>query len=182
MARVIVLNGISSAGKTSLAREVQKLSTRDWLLVSMDAFIAMIPDGREMLPDWFVVSDKTADPAVPLISITNGPHGRKLFAAMRAFVADAAAGGMDVIVDDVCTAEDVADYRQRLHRHNLHVVKVSVPVDEAERREKARGDRMIGLAREQDGRIHREIDYDFTVDNGDGSLAGNARELLALFD
>ena len=50
MARVIVLNGISSAGKTSLAREVQKLSTRDWLLVSMDAFIAMIPDGKGNAP------------------------------------------------------------------------------------------------------------------------------------
>ena len=181
MSRVIVLNGISSAGKTTLARAVQGLATQDWLLVSMDQFIAMIPDGKELQPDWFVVRDETVDAARPKVSITNGPKGRLLLQAMRAFVADAADGGNDVIVDDVCTAEEIADYRNRLRHHDLRVVKVSVSLEDAERREIARGDRMIGLAREQAGRIHRDIDYDFTLENDDGSLEANAGKLLALY-
>ena len=44
---VILLNGVSSAGKTTLAKAIQKCAGDIWLHVAMDSFVAMLPDGRE---------------------------------------------------------------------------------------------------------------------------------------
>ena len=175
MARIVVLNGVSSAGKSALAAKMQELSTEDWLHVSMDTFISMVPIGRETAAEWFVVEDKTTERQSPLVSITNGPLGAKLLTAMRCFVAAAADQGLDMIVDEVCTASEIEDYRARLTGHDLRIVKVAVDPLMAQRREKSRGDRRIGIAREQEARIHEGIAYDCEIENRDGALEENAR-------
>lgn len=182
MARVVVLTGVSSAGKSSLARKMQDQAKRDWLHVTFDKFISMIPVGRETSPDWFVVRNAAKDPDVPEISFTSGPRGLELRQAMRDFVRVAADRGIDMIVDDVCTTLEVDDYRSQLADHELTIVRVDVPLAAAERREKARGDRMIGLTRNQAGRIHEGIDYDLTVVNDDGQLDACAARILAAVD
>ena len=182
MARVVVLTGVSSAGKSSLAATMQARSQRDWLHVSLDQFISMIPNGRETRPEWFVVEDLGKPGGHPEISFTNGPRGARLMQAMRDFVAIAADRGLDVIVDDVCTKAEVDDYRAQLAGHDLAIVRVEVTLDEAERREIVRGNRMIGLTRQQFGRIHEGIAYDLTVQNADGELERCAEEILAQID
>ena len=182
MARVVVLNGVSSAGKSSLARAMQERSKSDWLHVSLDQFISMIPNGRETAPEWFVVRDVSSEDGRPSISFTNGPRGASLMQSMRDFVAAAANRELDVIVDDVCTGIEIDDYRSQLSEHELTIVRVEASIETAERRERARGDRMVGLARQQFGRIHEGIDYDCTIDNEDGSLAANAEQLLSQLD
>lgn len=157
MARVIVLNGASSAGKSTLAKVLQEVSDTDWLHVAMDDFMAMLPDGSECDPRWFVVEEGSDPAGLPLVSITNGPRGANLLAAMRSFVAEAAGRGLDVVVDDVATAADVADYRSRLAAHSICVVKVDASPDILERRERARRDRMIGLARQQSATLHEGV-------------------------
>lgn len=180
MARVVVLTGVSSAGKSSLAALMQARSDSDWLHVSLDQFISMVPNGRETSPEWFVVEDVSERSGHPQISFINGPRGARLMQSMRDFVTAAANRGLDVIVDDVCTRIEVDDYRKQLSGHDLTIVRVDVTLDEVERREKARGDRMIGLARQQFGRIHEGIEYDLTVRNGDGELDACARAILAV--
>lgn len=178
MAKVIILNGISSAGKSSLAKTIQAVSQTDWLHVSLDQFIAMLPDGREMEPDWFVVAeDNSSTPRK--VSITNGPRGAHLMRSMRDFVRLAAERELDVVVDDVGTSEEMADYRDELSSHKLTVVKVDVDLETAERRERARGDRMMGLARQQFERIHEGIEYDLEIVNADGALEDCAAQILA---
>ena len=83
---------------------------------------------------------------------------------MRAFVSDLSACDIDTVIDDVCTAIEVADYREKLGNHSLLVVKVGAPLDTLEHREKTRGNRLLGLAREQLGRIHEGIEYDLSID------------------
>lgn len=177
MAKVIILNGVSSAGKSSLARMIQEISETDWLHVSLDQFISMLPDGREMEPDWFVVEEKRVSDHTE-VSMTNGPRGALLMQSMRDFVLFAAEKELDVMVDDVGTAEEIADYRRKLASHELKVIKVDVDLETAERREKLRGDRMIGLARQQMGRIHSGIDYDLEIVNSDGALKTCATQVL----
>ncbi|WP_419728656.1 phosphotransferase-like protein [Lichenicola sp.] len=41
---VIILNGVGSVGKTSVARALQDMTARTFLHVSMDVFAAMSPD------------------------------------------------------------------------------------------------------------------------------------------
>lgn len=179
MARVVVLNGISSAGKSSLAAAMQRHSRRDWLHVSLDQFISMIPNGRETAPDWFLVENVGDRSEPPQVSFTNGPRGTLLMQAMRELVAALANRGLDVIVDDVCTQIEIDDYRAKLSVHDLAIIRVEVDLKTAEKREMARGDRMIGLSRQQFGRIHNGIAYDLTAFNGDGALDICAISILA---
>ena len=161
---------------------MQDQAGRDWLHVSLDDFISMIPAKRESAPRWFRVENVGESDAPPEVAFTNGPCGAALMQAMRDFVAAAANHGLDIIVDDVCTEEEVADYRRQLKRHELTIVRVDVPLETAERRERARGDRMVGLARQQHARIHADIKYDFQIDNEDGGLQMCAAAILAKFD
>lgn len=179
MARIVVLTGVSSAGKSSLAAAIQAQARRDWLHVSLDTFISMIPNGRETAPEWFVVEEVGSTAGPREVAFTNGPRGAALMQSMRDFVTAAASRGLDVIVDDVCTREEVSDYRAQLAAHRLTIVRVDVSLHEAEGREHARGDRMIGLARQQFGRIHQGIDYDLVVSNHDGALQTCAAAILA---
>lgn len=174
MARIIILNGISSAGKSTLAKAIQDAAQDDWLHVSLDQFISMLPDGREMAPEWFTVSRTDED----RVSIMNGPRGGVLMETMRDFVRIAANRGIDIVVDDVATITEIDDYRQKLAKHSTFVVKVDVPLETAKRRERERGDRMIGLARDQWERIHQGIDYDIVVSNDDDRTDACADAIL----
>lgn len=56
------------------------------------------------------------------------------------------------------------EYRDLLRPFDLRLVGLFAPLDVLEARERARGDREIGLARWQYGRVHRGIIYDLKVD------------------
>ena len=43
MSKIIILNGPSSSGKTSIARSIQRLSDEPWLTLGIDTFIHMTP-------------------------------------------------------------------------------------------------------------------------------------------
>ena len=177
MASVIILNGVSSSGKSSLARALQNNSRETLLRVAMDDFLSMLPPGRESTEDWFpLVLAEAPEQALPRIEI--GPRGGLLLEQMRAFVGSLAARGMSVIVDEVCEAEAIRDYRLQVGSARLVVVKVEAPLAVIEQRERERGDRLIGLARDQAGFLHKGIAYDITVDTSTGTPDELARELL----
>ncbi|KEO86961.1 hypothetical protein EH30_04820 [Erythrobacter sp. JL475] len=159
---VIILNGVSSSGKTTLAKAIQKYSHEIWLHVAMDNFIAMLPDGREFDREWFPMVEVSREGEV-LPQMTNGPSGEALLSEIRRLVRGLSETGFNVIVDEVAEADAIADYRARLGNSCL-VVKVDAPLSELERRERERGDRLLGLAREQSERVHNGISYDLEVD------------------
>ena len=178
MATVIILNGVSSAGKTTLAKAIQKTARADFLHLSMDGFMAMLPDGREFAPEWFPVEHLQSDEG-PRPRIHSGPLGIRLLVQMRALAAELADVGFNVIVDVVCEAAEIESYRKLLVGHKSHVVKVAANLAEVERRERERGDRLIGLAREQDGRLHFDIEYDQVVDTSVHSADESAKDILS---
>ena len=45
MSRVVLLNGVSSVGKGSVAQALQRIASRPMLHVQMDAFLEMMPPG-----------------------------------------------------------------------------------------------------------------------------------------
>ncbi|MFL0356860.1 AAA family ATPase [Erythrobacter sp. GH1-10] len=160
---LIVLNGVSSAGKTTLAHAIQTISGDVWLHVALDSFIAMLPDQREIEQDWFpVVNVKVDGKTLPRIS--TGHSGGLLLGEMRGFARGLVASGLNVVVDDVCEAAEIADYRRISGSKPILLVCVTAPTNELEQREDARGDRLHGLAREQNSRLHKGIEYDLIVD------------------
>lgn len=142
--RVILLNGASSSGKGSIGRALQRVLPEPWLHFPVDSLGAM--RSTRVLDDTEV--------AAMLRRTRQGYH--------RA-VAALASVGNDVIMDyplsEPWRLDDLLDV---LDGYDVTAVDVHCDPDELDRRERARGDRPVGLARSQ--RVFRHDDRDITVD------------------
>ncbi len=175
---VLLLNGVGSAGKSSIAKALQAIASEVFLHVQMDSFLEMLPDP---CPGGFSFETIERD-GHPEVVITSGPAGKRAMRGMRLSVAALAAAGNHLIVDDVNTGEEWREYAALLSGQTVHRVGVLCPLDVLEARERARGDRLIGLARWQFDRVHAGRDYDLTVDTARASPAACAETIRAHFN
>ena len=151
---VIVLNGTSSSGKTSLAAALQETLEAIYMRVSMDAF-------------WEAFPQKAFAPEV---LAQTGPRGIAGFFRCITALADA---DNKVIVDIVLAEKKWAEeFVHLLQPYHPFYVGVHCPLEELERREQARGDREMGLARQQVNLAHLHVAYDMEVN----TLAGNPEQ------
>lgn len=179
-ARIILLNGVGSAGKTSLARALQAVTAEPYLHIQMDAFIDMLPAHLQEHADGFsYVTEQVA--GKPQVVITTGPVGARCLLGMRHAVAAMAGQGNNLIVDDVLMGDEQAEYDRLLAGFHVHWVGVFAPLDVLEARERDRGDRLIGLARWQFDRVHRGMRYDLEIDTSQLSPDEGARRIAAAF-
>jgi len=179
-ARIVILNGVGSAGKTSIARALQEITRTPFLHVAMDVFCEMLP------PAYFDHSDGmrfvTAQVGgKPSVAIHSGPVIERLMDGMRHAIAALAGSGNDLIVDDVMLGDEPDEYRRLLAPFRVHWVGVLASLDVLEAREKSRGDRMIGLARWQFDRVHVGRQYDLEVDTDNVPAAEAAQRIKERF-
>lgn len=180
-ARIILLNGVGSAGKSSIAKALQGITREPFLHFAMDAFIDMLPPAYCDHPDGMVFETIEQD-GKPAIVITSGPVAERTFRGMRHAVVAMAAQGNNLIVDDVLIGEEKADYARLLAPFDLMTVGVTCPLDILEARERARGDRLIGLARWQYDRVHAGMAYDLTLDSSAATPIALAETIRRKFD
>jgi chloramphenicol 3-O phosphotransferase len=170
---VIVLNGPSSAGKTTLATALQRrfaAAGECWFVYAIDDYFAKVPF------DWVTAGNHVgvhADEGVVLEIVDGGfrmrlgPIGRQVLGAWRGAVGSAARAGLNVIADDVLlTAEEWRAWQAELDGLDTHWVRVQIALDVLEAREQERGDRMPGHARAQYEDAYRHPTYDAEVDTG----------------
>lgn len=162
-ARIVLLNGVGSAGKSSIARALQTITAAPFLHVQMDTFIEMLPDALQDHADGFSYETVQQD-GKPAVVIRTGPVGEKTLRGMRHAVAAMAGEGNNLIVDDVLCNGEISDYVNLLSAFDLRLVGVMAPLEVLEAREAQRADRLPGLARWQYGRVHADIRYDLEVD------------------
>ena len=149
---ILFLNGVSSAGKTSIARVLQRTLPQPYLHVQLDSFEAMLPERYDEggAFDWQALFPRAL----------SGFHHS---------IAALATAGDHLIVDHVTV------YREGWHSSLIECAYVLIPfrayligvqcsLDELRRREIARGDRYLGTAARQFDRVHRYGNYDFEVD------------------
>lgn len=161
---IIILNGVGSAGKSSTARALQAIAATPLLHMSMDGFLDMLPPRLFGHPDGLVFEPGIED-GHPAIAIRGGPVLGRAMAGMRQAVAAMATAGNHLVVDEVIINPATADaYRALLAGMRLRWVGLFAPLDVLEARERARGDREIGLARWQVPRVHAGMDYDLRLD------------------
>ena len=163
--KIILINGASSAGKSTLACSLQQKLHEPFLHWSFDHL-------RE--------SD-----ALPMARIRNGNLD---WALMRPAVFDGfhrslpafAKAGNNLIVDHIIEQEQwMTDLVQLLAPFDVFFVGVHCPLPELERREWHRGDRRIGDARTDFHAVHQFTEYDLDIDATQPTEANVARLITA---
>lgn len=159
---IILLNGSSSSGKSTLARALQRRLDPQPVVTGLDSFVfGQLPAAWHGAPHGVYFSQR-ADGAVP---VHFGPGGQAMVRAFHRSVAAMADCGLSVIVDDVlCEPWFLPDWLEATTGRTVFFVGVHCELAEAERREVARGDRQVGQVRSQFGQVHAHGDYDLTVD------------------
>ena len=157
LGQIILLNGASSAGKTTLATALQTALEQPYYLVQLDAFEDMIPSR---------LLTGTAEELEALTLSARAMHGT---------VATLSRGGANVIADHVFLDAPgldtwLEDCVRALHDLPVLFVGVHCPLPVLERRELARGDRDVGQARWQSSRVHGHGVYDVEVDTHASSV------------
>jgi chloramphenicol 3-O phosphotransferase len=185
-AACIVLNGTSCSGKSSIAAALQELWPRPLQVTGIDTFLAsqskrfFAVGGRVAAGfNWFPV---TVD-GQPAFDVVPGPLGMAMLNACHAYWAACAGAGLDQVIDDVWLVPgQPAGLRDALAAANPLWVGVHCPLFIAEQRERERGDRIVGTARGQHGRVHTFREYDVDVDTSVTAPRQCAEAILTALD
>ncbi len=188
LTKVVLLNGVGSSGKSSIAKALQNMTSQPFLHVEMDAFLAMMPEGYQNHPDGLHYEQNVENGHVSTIAKT-GAIATRVLNGMRHSIAAMANAGNNLIVDDVLfgntdtgDAVALAEYQALLRPSEFYIVGVVAPLDILEERERHRGDRILGLARWQYERVHQRMPYDFEVQTGSLSPQQSAEQIRTALD
>lgn len=137
---ILVLNGVFSAGKSSLAAALLAALDPPYAYGAMDQFEGMVGN------------------------LWRAPGADRLYRTARF-----AAAGLGVVVDTVLTDPGwLRDMAIQFAAHPAALIGVRCELPELERRERARGDRSLGKARAQLALVHPMVEarggYDLAVD------------------
>jgi chloramphenicol 3-O phosphotransferase len=146
--QVIFLNGASSSGKGSIAKALQEIMEKPCVHLGIDDYLGTYQkrlwDNEEVVRrEW--------------------PN---IIAGFHAAAAAIARAGNLVIVDDVLEEDPpwIENVLASFDGLDVTFVGVHCPLAELERREKERGDRRQGMARQQFEQVHAQAIYDVEVD------------------
>jgi len=185
--RIILLNGSSSSGKTTLARTLQHVLRDPWQHVALDQF-------RDGLPGKF--RGLNSPPGTPgaqglnvvpidlggarVTEIRFGDFGEAVLRAMRRSVAELAQQGVNVVVDDLLFKPAyLDDYRSALADLEVWFVGVRCALGVVEEREAQRPGRFPGTANSHFNSVHAHGQaYDIEVDTGVSDPNTCARQIM----
>lgn len=144
--KIILLNGPSSSGKSTLADTLQKnikdKNNEEYGIVSIDDFLKMSTDEVIYEEDVFDISSKLSKNAIEILGSQQG-----------------------VIIDHVITSERIFNQLiEDLGFYDIYLIHVTCPLLELERREKERKNRCLGSAEASYRYLFPTDNYDLIVD------------------
>jgi chloramphenicol 3-O phosphotransferase len=156
--QVIVLNGSSSSGKTTIARSLKAILPTPWMSLSIDDLLKALPPSLMDTDAGVAFSDDG--------EVNIGEGFREIASAWMAGIAAIARAGARIIYDDVFLSGAESQARLLAQLQGLSVLWVGVHCDAevAAGREIARGDRVVGGAASQATKVHEGVSYDLEVD------------------
>ncbi len=154
--KIIILNGASSSGKTSILHALQNLLDEPYLEAGIDKFIFMLPARYLERPLWDGVLG---------LAVQAGVQGEILFSGMHRAIAALARAGNNVLADHVLVEPGwVQDCAALFDGIPAYLVGIQCPLEVLEQRERSRRNRTLGQARLQVPVIHAYCTYDLEVD------------------
>jgi chloramphenicol 3-O phosphotransferase len=167
--KIILINGTSSSGKTSIVHSLQNLLEEAYLEAGIDKFIFMLPERYLERPLW--------DDVLGLASRA-GAAGHALVKGMHQAIRALSLAGVNVIADHVLVepawAQECASLFADLP---AYLIGVQCPLEVLEARERSRKNRTLGQARLQFAVIHKFACYDLMVDTSVLSPMECARQI-----
>ncbi len=169
-APLIVLNGPSSSGKTSIIKALQEIWPRPLFTSGIDAFIVGWPESHVTFPG----EDGSPAPSSGMRIVSGlGPapswipeYGDEFHAVLQFAHESWAAmsrGGIDLIIDHVMIDAVIRNHARKTLA-DAFWVGVTCDIGELVRREAARGDRHHGFASGTSAVAHQEMSYNLVVD------------------
>ncbi len=170
--RIILLNGSSSAGKTTLARAIQVARSEPWFHLALDQFRDGMPPAYRGLNSPPGTPGARGLNVVPveqngerITAIRFGDVGKRMLHGMHRAIAAFAASGNDVIIDDLFLEEDTLDdYLAALDGFWVLFVAVRAPLEVVQQREASRAGRFPGTALSHFSEVHAHGIYDLEID------------------
>lgn len=167
---IIILNGTSSSGKTSLLHGLQNALAETYLEFGLDKFLWMLPQRYLDQPLWDDVLGR-AD--------TAGEVGHQLVLSMHQAIRSMAECGMNLLVDHVLVELPWArDCARLFASYNAYLVGINCDLEILENRERNRKDRTLGQARKQFDKVHAHGVYDLVVDTGIHTVEENIAQVI----
>lgn len=166
--KAIFLHGTGSVGKTTIAKALQEILDEPYWHVGFDFFVSMIPPaylpgGKKAEEGISFKIDSVQKNTVSYV----GSAGKKFLLGVPYAIAGLAKQGNNVIIDEIFTNQArLNDYLLALDFCKVFHVGIFAPLEVIEQREKMRGDRMQGQAKNDFESVHLEKKYDITVDTG----------------
>jgi chloramphenicol 3-O phosphotransferase len=165
--RVVLLNGVSSAGKSALGAALLELLPTPWFRLGVD--------------DVGALRSAVATHRLPAAEVPDVL--RRTRAGFHRMVAGLAEAGNDVVADHVLSEPwRLADLLEVLAPYDVVLVGVHCAPEELTRRESLRGDRPVGLAAGQLSSVHAHGVYDVEVDTTANDAAACARVVMGRLD
>ena len=176
---VIILNGPSAAGKSSIQKEFQSLMMPNlWIKLGIDnLFDKPMPDitlenlaywQTENSIRWVTMTKDQDDNAV--MTLFTGDSGDKVAYGMNSAIAAYAKNGCNIIVDYIAYKKEwLDDLQRKLKGIKTCWIKVAIPLSTLEDREVARATSPKGHARSHYDTVYWDLSYDFEVNSGQDS-------------
>lgn len=191
---VIILNGPSAAGKTSIQNEIQKQADSLFLKVGIDTLF----DGLLPTPDLSDFAEKkefkqftndhqfirgiqlkTDSEGKQIVPLEIGPAGDKIISGMHYAIAAYASRGNNQVVDYILyKPEWLPDLIQALKNTKVYLIGIKVPLSVLEERERSRGTSPVGHARSHYDQVHNGFLYDLEIDVAAQKPDETARQIL----
>jgi len=184
---IILLNGTSSAGKTTVARVLQEKHPGVLLLYGVDTMVQTVFPAKCDFPPFdeqaikLIISEVDGRPQAKLeVSSYMYP----VYEAAIRFYKMLSEQGYNLIVDEVLfDANRVTPYFEILAGETVYFIAVKPEKEVVVRREKARGDRISGLAEGLYDEVYNPLfTYDLILDTGKLTPNESAELILARMD
>lgn len=151
---IIYLNGVTSTGKTSIARAIQELADQNYYYLSHDIFQSLISRKHLQTDYWLYLSE----------AIICEYKTAKLLSE----------SGINVIIDGmILDKEEFVAYHDKSHydilkeifyKSNIYMIEVFCPLEECKQRNIIRCDRYENQSQEQSMVMVKNVEYDYKVE------------------